>query len=133
MVLEEASMQIKLGVRTTKLKPLQSPKALKFQTRARWILPRNCIPPHQITHHDKFVELYYQFSTHGWDLNHPALVGYQLEKIQLISGSHRWAAAIKADIKIPVIIYPYSKIRAIWGTDEWLTLLNRTSYQPYRL
>jgi hypothetical protein len=124
-------MQIKLGVMTTKLSLLPNQKTLKFQTRARWVTPKSCTPPHRITHPEKFVELSRQFSTQGWDINHPALIGYQLEKIQLISGSHRWAAALKADIKIPVILYPYSKIRAIWGTDEWLALLNQTTYQAY--
>lgn len=132
MVPGAMSMPIKLGVMTTKCSLLHL-KMLKFQTRARWVLTKSCVPPHRITHHDKFVELAHQFSAHGWNLKHPALVGYQLEKIQLISGSHRWAAAVKAGIKIPVILYPYSKIRAIWGTDEWLALLSQTTYQPYQL
>ncbi len=89
-----------------------------------WVDPSECQPPHRVTHPEKFWELLREFQSSGWDVSHPCLVGYWFEgSIQLISGSHRWAAANQADIPIPVIIYPYELLWEIWGTDEWLGIL----------
>jgi hypothetical protein len=96
---------------------------MNFRTRVRWIDPKSCKPPHRVTHQDKFIDLCEQFAHCGWDTKKPTLVGYQWKGIQLISGSHRWAAAKHSNIKIPVIIYPYKTIVRIWGTDDWLELL----------
>lgn len=98
----------------------------------QWIETRNCDPPHRVTHMDKFFELYDMFVLHGWDKNHPPLLGYFFDKkIQLISGSHRWAAADKAGIKIPVLLFSYETITNIWGTDGWLQLLKNISLIKY--
>lgn len=96
---------------------------MNFRTRIRWLEPNRCIPPHKVTHPYKFAELCDQFLLNGWDTKKPPLIGYQRKKIQLISGSHRWAAAHFSKIKIPVIVYPYKTILKIWGTDEWIKLL----------
>ena len=53
------------------------------------------------------------------------------DKIQLISGSHRWAAAKTVNIKIPVVIHTYEQICDIWGTDEWLNLLQNANTIEY--
>ena len=106
--------------------------AMNYKTRVKWINPKFCTPPHRVTHPDKFIDLCEQFTKNGWNTEEPALVGYQYMGIQLISGSHRWAAAINSNIKIPVIIYPYKTILRIWGTDDWLQLLqsvHNISYQ----
>lgn len=105
---------------------------MNFRTRVKWIDPKCCNPPHRITHFDKFVDLCEQFSENGWDTKKPPLIGYQRKKIQLISGSHRWAAALYNKIKIPVIIYPYKTIIKIWGTDEWIELLVNAPHIFYR-
>ncbi len=96
-----------------------------------WIDPNTCDPPHRVTHPDKFLELVEMFSNKGWDTTKPALLGYTLDKIQLISGSHRWAAANEANIKIPVVVYSYAEIADIWGTDAWLDLLNSANSIEY--
>ena len=105
---------------------------MNFRTRVKWTKTKLCIPPHRITHPDKFKQLYEQFVDSGWDVKCPPLIGYQDKKIQLISGSHRWAAAHLAKIEIPVIIYPQKTIIKIWGTDEWLELLHNAPHIFYR-
>jgi|694.fasta_scaffold57713_6 hypothetical protein len=104
---------------------------MNFRTKVKWINPKFCIPPHRVTHPDKFIDLCKQFTISGWDTKKPTLVGYNYKGIQLISGSHRWAAASHSNIKIPVIIYPYETIMRIWGTDEWLELLQNIPNIPY--
>ena len=90
----------------------------------QWIDTNLCDPPHKVTHPEKFYELLELFLKYGWDNNHPPLLGYWFEdKIQLISGSHRWAAANEAHIKIPILLYSYEFIKNIWGTEEWLQIL----------
>jgi ParB-like chromosome segregation protein Spo0J len=77
-----------------------------------------------VTHPDKFEQLVHDFRSTGWDLTRPNLLGYPLEgKIQLISGSHRWAAAEVAPIDIPVEVFSYEYIESIWGFDEWVELI----------
>lgn len=98
----------------------------------QWIDPKLCDPPHKITHPDKFQQLVKQFSKIGWNLSKQPLIGYYLDKIQLISGSHRWAAANKAGIKIPVILYDYKDIQDIWGTDDWMNLLKTVEHMSIK-
>lgn len=90
-----------------------------------WLQPSACFPPHRVTHPAKLLGLYRDFVDNGWDTSKPALVGYPWgEGIQLISGSHRHAAALEAGIRIPVEIVPYSQVWATWGhLERWAALL----------
>jgi ParB-like chromosome segregation protein Spo0J len=82
------------------------------------------MPPHRITHPEKFEQLVNEFDTNGWDITEPVLIGYAWEeKIQLVSGSHRWAAAQEVDMLIPVEVYSYQYMSEIWGTEKWVELL----------
>lgn len=92
-----------------------------------WVLPQDCDPPHGITH-DKTYELLIEaflkkegYPGSGWDTKEPVLIGYPLDgRIQLLSGSHRWAAAKDAGIKIPVLMRQRSVIEASFGLlSEW--------------
>lgn len=103
----------------------------KLNKKVDWIDPSVCDPPHRVTHPDKFLQLVEMFSKKGWDVSKPVLLGYTLDKIQLISGSYRWAAANAVNIKIPVLIFSYAQIAEIWGTDEWLFLLNNAHLVKY--
>ena len=91
----------------------------------QWLSPGQCLPPHRITHPEKASQLCQDFLTSGWDMRQGALVGYPLEDgIQLITGSHRWAAALGAGIKVPVRVVPYSEVWASWGNlNKWFDLL----------
>ena len=85
------------------------------------------MPPHGLTHPDKLEELISAFSESGWDETKPRLIGYFWEednRVQLVSGSHRWLAARYVKIDIPIHVYSFEYIQSIWGTDEWLALLN---------
>lgn len=91
-----------------------------------WLDPQACDPPHGVTHPDKEVDLAREFHVRGWHPDHPALVGYELgRRVQLLSGSHRWAAAKMAGIKIPVVVHPEATIvRAYGDLDAWKTLMH---------
>lgn len=54
----------------------------------------------------------------------PALLGYPVdETIQLVSGSHRWAAAQAVGISVPVSIKSYAEVHDIWCTRAWIEWL----------
>jgi NADPH-dependent ferric siderophore reductase len=61
----------------------------------------------------------------GWDKTKPALVGYWNEegKIQLINGTHRRMAAIRANIAVPVVIHSFDFVKSMWGTEGWNDLM----------
>lgn len=95
-----------------------------------WVNPDECEPPHKITHWDKYQQLVSEFQRDGcWGIDHDVLTGYYIgDKIQLISGSHRWAAAKEADIMVPVMIYDYDEIQESWGTERWVVNRERIPY-----
>lgn len=91
--------------------------------------PMLCHPPHKVTHPDKRDDLLEEFSKNGWDYSRPPLIGYvQADRsIQLLSGSHRWCAALFAGILIPVFVYPEEEVRGIWGDLEaWSQMMEGT-------
>lgn len=95
-----------------------------------WQNPREWSPPHRVTHEEKLEKLYLDFVENGWDLSKPSLLGYICpDGHQLITGSHRHAAAILAGIKVPVDVVSYYYLREIWGTDEWLEMLERQNHR----
>ena len=93
--------------------------------------PNQCLPPHRITHEEKFEILSLEFLLNGWGNHHPALVGYQNgSKVQLLSGSHRWAAALRAGIDIPVVVFPRLEVEAAWGfLEKWEKLMEAGNEQ----
>lgn len=91
-----------------------------------WLHPEQCSPPHRVTHPEKVDALREQFMREGWAVGCPVLVGYLFERrIQLLSGSHRWAAAQRADIVIPVAVYSYEFVRSCVGNLELWDVLMR--------
>jgi hypothetical protein len=92
-----------------------------------WIDPICCNPPHAITHWEFYCELVTTFRKEkGWRKGTGALIGHEwlFHRIQLISGSHRWAAAKTVGILIPVVIYKYDELFNIWGTEQWIEWIN---------
>jgi hypothetical protein len=95
-----------------------------------WVDPKDCIPPHGLDmeskrDYEKVERLTKEFKANGFDLNMPALVGYPLEdKIQLLSGTHRHLAAIKAGIKLPITLWLRSDVERMWGTELWVGLID---------
>jgi hypothetical protein len=93
-----------------------------------WLHPRLCLPPHRVTHPEKYEQLLEAFQSHGWDCGHPVLLGYPWDgKVQLVTGSHRWQAALDAGIDIPVDLRSYGYMRSIWGTERWVTLISTST------
>lgn len=83
------------------------------------IPPLDCDPPHQIGYPDKVAALQDAFAASGWDVSHPRLVGYPLGgRIQLLSGSHRWAASIGVLDAIPVSVVALRDVEEAWGSPE---------------
>jgi hypothetical protein len=88
-----------------------------------WLSPSDCDPPHRVTHPEKRDALTVALRA-PWEPSCPVLLGYPLDgRVQLISGSHRHAAAVVAECLLPVYLYPYETIAELWGTDDWVALL----------
>ncbi len=84
-----------------------------------------CEPPHRVTHPDKLMELTKEFSQSGFSTSHQPLIGYYDEnKIQLITGSHRWAACKKTKRYVPVLLQDKEYLNDIWGSELWVHLCN---------
>jgi hypothetical protein len=95
-----------------------------------YVHPNQCIPPHKVTHEEKLEKLIHSIQNNGWD--GPSLLGYVLDdKIQLISGSHRWAAMDFLDFLIPVDLKDFSYVHCVYGTKEWEDLM--ISANPIKL
>lgn len=91
------------------------------------VIPELCIPPHRVSHPEKVGYFYKQFLYKGWGKGYPKLVGYPWQgRIQLLSGSHRWAAALRARMPIPVAVVPYEQVEEAWGNLElWQELMKK--------
>lgn len=90
----------------------------------------NCLPPHQVTDKNKLTVLKTNLEKKGWD--GPPLIGYfklgdTKEKITLLSGSHRWAAANDLGVKVPVEVYSITQVEAKWGKPEWMHMMQPTA------
>src|SRR4051812_34538074 len=95
---------------------------------SRLIDPEELLPPHKITHPEKAVAMAQDMLVNGWDHSKPDLVGYYsggmlLGPIQLLSGTHRRAAAVCAGIKVPVKVWDKWYVESAWGTPEWTQVM----------
>jgi hypothetical protein len=104
-----------------------------------WLIPNQCWPALTPTNQKRVDELTEAMMNEGWG-NHEALVGYHTYdgtqwKIQLLVGSHRWEAALRAKIRIPVVVVPETTIERAWGADLalWATILNMGKVHMRRL
>lgn len=91
-----------------------------------WLDPLDCDPPHGLDlreprHYRKVNALVAAFLESGFDLSCSALVGYPLGgRVQLLSGTHRREAAVRAGIQIPVTLWLHSDVERAWGDlDLW--------------
>lgn len=86
--------------------------------------PKIFLPPHEVTHPQKVIALANSMWQNGW--RGPSLVAYRLPDntgFQLLSGTHRQAAAIELNRMIPVVILPWDVVEAAWGTDRWRAIM----------
>ncbi len=101
--------------------------------RALWLSAFECLPPHAVTHPIREWDLCRDFRRAGWDLSCPALVGYLSQgRVQLLSGSHRWAAARRAEIKMPVVVVTINVVARARrdGRDAWQRLMDLGTCNP---
>lgn len=97
-----------------------------------WVDPADCDPPHKAEQKkmQKFVEA---FEAAGFNENHPAVIGYPFNgRIQLLSGSHRHAAALKTGTKLPVTMWLQSDIQRAWGNlEEWAKVMKQVAVKDF--
>lgn len=91
-----------------------------------WLSPHNCVPPNYSTRPERLKELVADLKQ-GWNINrYPKLVGYELAngRVQLISGTHRWAACNELKHRMPVVVFPRDVVFECWGIpDKWKELM----------
>ena len=89
------------------------------------LAPESCVPPHRVTHEEKREELRAAFLEGGYSATEPRLVGYRTGGVvQLLTGSHRWAAARVTGTVLPVVVFPEGVVRHAWGNlPEWTRIL----------
>lgn len=92
----------------------------------KWLSAEDLDPPHGLdmsSKHDadKVEMLERKFKSEGFDKRYPALIGYPLGgRIQLLSGTHRHAAATRTGVKLPVVLWLRSDIEKNWGNlTKW--------------
>lgn len=96
-----------------------------FNTDIHWINPDKCLAPHSISRPEEVADLVEDFAENGWDTKQSLLVGYTIgDKIQLINGTHRHAAATILKLEVPVMIYSESEVWNAWGDlNKWAEIL----------
>ena len=84
-----------------------------------------CWPPHKVSRSEQVCQLEEQFRVEGWGAGYPNLVGYPWEgRIQLLNGSHRWAAANQIHMPVPVVVVSYEQVEQAWGNlEEWQQIM----------
>jgi ParB-like chromosome segregation protein Spo0J len=101
--------------------------------------PISLTPPHAISNLEKYHELLDAFCRDGrWGAGYPPLVGYiSVERwhnssVQLLSGSHRYAAAKVAGINIPVRIRRWIDVWSAFGDlQAWRRIMNPDAPVPW--
>lgn len=103
----------------------QQPESSSFA--CRLYAPADLVPPHRVTRPEQVDDLAVDMQTRGW-VGDP-LVGYPDETIrtapiQLLSGTHRRAAAERVGIPVPVVVRTFAEVVAAWGDlDLWQKLM----------
>ncbi len=96
-----------------------------------WVSPSMCRPPHRVTRPDQVDSLIQDFVDFGWWGE--SLVGYftwdeptKEYALQLLSGSHRWAAANTLGMRIPVYMEAEDVVEEAWGDlVKWQEIMNK--------
>lgn len=88
--------------------------------------PASLLPPHRVTRPDQVAELADDMRARGWQGE--MLIGYRLYgqqgPVQLLSGTHRRAAAIRAGLPVPVQVYNGATVERAYGDlEKWLALM----------
>lgn len=86
--------------------------------------PKCLEPPHKVTRPEQVDELVESMLKYGW--KGPPLVGYRLDgKVQLLTGTHRRAAAERINFAIPVVLRSWEEVKDAWGDlDKWQFIMN---------
>jgi ParB-like chromosome segregation protein Spo0J len=85
--------------------------------------PRLLTPPHRVTRPEHVDELAESMAGGGWQgcplVGYPCLGGFQL-----LTGTHRRAAALRVGILVPLIVRGTKEVREAWGdVERWRKLI----------
>lgn len=96
-----------------------------------WLNPIILTPPHGVSNLEKYHGLLDQFARDGrWGDGKEPLIGYWLTgtystAVQLLSGSHRYAAARMAEIFVPVLVREISEVWDAFGdVPRWRRIMD---------
>lgn len=89
--------------------------------------PAALLPPHRVTRPEQVEELAADMQNRGW--RGADLIGYRLHgqhgPVQLLSGTHRQAAAKSIGMHIPVVIYNRATVERAYGDlERWHALMS---------
>lgn len=89
----------------------------------KYLSSDECIPPH-VDVPSKTDQIINSIREKGWD--GPNLIGYHWQNtIQLLSGSHRYAACRYLNIKMPVVVISYEYVKSAWGDEKlWCEMMS---------
>lgn len=88
------------------------------------LCPCALTPPHAVVRPEQVVELATDMRRCGWR-GMPLIAYPYQDDIQLLTGTHRRAGAIRANLStIPVKVYPLAKVMRCWGRlNRWMLLV----------
>lgn len=92
--------------------------------------PAKLVPPHKITRPEQVDQLTASMEEGGWQGD--PLVGYWIcGELQLLTGTHRRAAADRANILVPVIVYSYQEVLGAYGNlEHWNRIIYGEAEAP---
>jgi len=97
--------------------------SLRRTTKFKWLNPNILDLPHRVTRPEQVDSLVLSLTKCGW-CGPPLIAYWHGNAIQLLSGTHRAAAARQLDMVVPVIVHPYDVVEKAWGTPEWQDLMD---------
>lgn len=95
----------------------------------RWLPITAIDPPHPVAREEQVWDLAQAFLDEGW--NGPALLGYIFKgRVQLLSGSHRFAAAVLARYQtLPVTLLSFYEVERNYGdVILWQNMMGKTKH-----
>lgn len=98
-----------------------------------WVSTSDCDPPHAAD--DAKMKIFVEkFERAGFDPDHPAVIGYPFNgRIQLLSGSHRFAAAKRLGLLLPVTLWLSSDVEKAWGNlEEWAKVMRQIPVKEFK-
>jgi hypothetical protein len=108
---------------------MQAKPSVKVYRSVSWMEPERLVPPHAVTKPKKVKQLVEDITAFGW-WGEPLLAYWTWDRrerrdvLQLLSGSHRWAAMLWLGMRVPVVTVPEQEVVDAWGdVEKWSALM----------